>query len=276
VLMLVLLAGEMTTAEFTAGTDIASNWAQYGHLWRSALTSSEWRGLTDAIRVRVSRPSGQITITLTIDYAAPVSPADSVLITDDNAGLTHYDLNLAPAELFPHDIKVPPLSTIGRVFRDFSFLPSWQASTLLIQAIPSLRFLGGESRVQMREEVLVLPGYLLAHLDYNHSSSPDEKARSYESCLQVMGTNTELREQVLIRLRLDAPSMPPATIIRLLQAANSVPPTKTYLSIVKDLLQRAGAKRSPSALTGLVTHIRRTWPDADLADLDHELHGEET
>jgi hypothetical protein len=213
---------------------------------------------------------------LTIDYAASVSPADSVLITDDNAGLTHYDLNLAPAELFPHDIKVPPLSTIGRVFRDFSFLPSWQASTLLIQAIPSLRFLGGESRVQMREEVLVLPGYLLAHLDYNHSSSPDEKARSYESCLQVMGTNTELREQVLIRLRLDAPSMPPATIIRLLQAANSVPPTKTYLSIVKDLLQRAGAKRSPSALTGLVTHIRRTWPDADLADLDHELHGEET
>ena len=276
VLMLVLLAGEVITAEFTDSADVVGDWAQYGHLWRSSLTSTEWRGLTDAIRVRVSRPSGQLTITLTKDYASPVSLADSQLITEDNAGLTHYDLNLAPDELFPHDVKVRPLSTVGRVFRDFSFLPSWQASTLLMQAIPSLRLLGGESRVQISEDVLVLPGYLLAHLDYNHSAAPEEKAHSYEAILQVMGTNAELREQVLIRLRLDAPSMPPATIIRLLRIANSISPTKAYLSIVKDLQQRPSAKRSPSALQGLVTHMRRTWPDADLADLDHELHGEGT
>jgi hypothetical protein len=276
VLMLVLLANKITTAEFTDGIYVADSWAQYGHLWRSSLTSTEWRGLTDAVRVRVSRPDGQLNITLTIDYAAPVSPADSLLITEENTGLTHYDLNLAPAELFPHDVRVPPLSTVGRVFRDFSFLPSWQASTLLIQAIPSLRFLGGESRIQMREDVLVLPGYLLAHLDYSRDSSPDEKAHSYESCLRVMGTNTELREQVLTRLRLDASSMPPATIIRILQIANSAPPTEAYMSIVKDLRQRSSVKRSPSALADFIAHIRRTWPDADLADLDHELHGEET
>lgn len=213
---------------------------------------------------------------MTIDYAAPVSPADIVLITEDNAGLSHYDLNLAPTELFPHDVKIPPLSTVGRVFRDFGFLPSWQAGTLLIQAVPLLRFLGGDSRIQMREGVLVLPGYLLAHLDYNHSSSAEEKARSYESCLQVMGSNTELREQVLIRLRLDAPSMPPAAIIRILQIADPIPPTKAYLSILRDLQQRPTVKRSPSMLTGLVMHIRRTWPDADLTDLDHELQSEET
>jgi hypothetical protein len=275
VLMLVLLADEITTAEFTSGGDIAGSWAQYGHLWRSALTPSEWRGLTDAIRVRVSRPRGQLTITLTIDYAAPISPADSVLITDKNAGLTHYDLNLAPTDLFTHDIKIPPLSTVGRVFRDFSFLPSWQASTLLIQAIPSLRQLGGDSRIQMNEEVLVLPGYLLAHLDYSRSSSADEKVRNYESCLRVMGNNAELRDQVLARLRLDAPSMTQEAIIGLLQIANSIPPTRAYMSIVKDLQQRSSVKRSPSAFTGLVTHIRRSWPDTDLADLDHELYGEE-
>jgi hypothetical protein len=280
VLMLVLLAGEVTTAEFTDGTDVAGNWAQYGHLWRSGLTSTEWRGLTDAIRVRVTRPvpgpGGNLTITLTIDYTAPVSPADTVLIVEHDVGLTHYDLHLSRAELYPHDVHIPLFSTVGRVFREFSFMPSWQASTLLIQAIPAVRILDGDSRIQLREEVLVLPGYLLAHLDYNRDSSPDEKALSYGPLLHVMGTSPDLREQVLVRLRQDAPSMPEETVIKLLQTANSIPPTKTYLSIVKDLQQRTAAERFSSALTGLVTHIHRTWPDTNLADLDHGSRTGET
>jgi len=271
VLMLVLLAGEVRTAEFTEGPDTAKTWTQYTHLWRSALTSTEWRGLTDAIRVGVSRSDGPLTITLTPDLGTPVSPADVMLITEDSADLTHYDLHLSPAAMVPHSAKIPYLSPAGRTFRDFSFLPSWQASTLLIQAIPSIRSLGGDTRVQIREDALVLPGYLLAQLDYNADTPADTRADFYESCFRLMDTVPELREQLLIRLRRDASSMPPETIARILRAANSAPPTKTYLTVINDLWQRPDPERARPVALKLAAEIRRTWPDSDLTNLNHEL-----
>lgn len=237
----------------------------------TALTTNEWRGLTDTVRVRVNRSDGLLIITLAPDNGAPVSPADCVLITEDNTGLTHYDLHLSPAAMSPVDAKIPLFSPAGRVFCDFSFLPSWQASMLLIQAIPSIRALGGEARIQINEDALVLSGYLLAHLDYIRGTPADHKDKVYESCLRLMDMIPELREQLLIRLRQDAPSMPPETIARLLQSTSSAPPTKTYRTIINDLWQRPDSVPVRPAMVSLVAEIRRAWPDSDLTDLDHEL-----
>jgi hypothetical protein len=268
VLMLVLLGGQASAQEFCEGTDIAKGWTQFGYLWRSALTTSEWRGLVDTIRVRVSRPDGRFAITLAIEDGSPITPSDCLLITENNAGLTHFDLLLAPAALFPNDAQIPNHSPAGRVFRDAGFLPSWHAGTLLTQTIPSIRVLGGDSRIQPRDKVLLLPGYLLANLDYNLDAPPGERASLYKAYLEAASGSPDLTEQILLRLRQETRTMPPATLINLLQAANAVPPTATYLAMINELSHRPDAQPFRKALTNLAAEIRGTWPDADLTDLE--------
>ena len=270
ILMLVLLTGDVHADEFTGGTDNAQNWTQYGALWRSALTATEWRGMVDAIRVRVARTTERLTITLAPEDGTPVSPAESMLITEHDIGLSAYDLWLTPAALFPNDAQIGPLTHAGRVFRDFAFLPSWHASTLLIQAIPALRVLGGDARIHVADDTQVIPGYLLAHLDYSASSSAG-RGGLYERYLQLFGSVPRFREQLLLRLQRDAPVFPPATVAALLQTANIAPPDNTYLALINDLWHRPDAASSRPALISLVADIRSTWPNASLDQLITEL-----
>jgi hypothetical protein len=75
------------------------------------MLNNEWRGLIDVIRVRAEREDGSLSIRLPREKGKPISPAESLMITADDAGLTNFDVHLSPVGLFEHDATVPCLST---------------------------------------------------------------------------------------------------------------------------------------------------------------------
>jgi hypothetical protein len=271
VLALVLIAGEVSATEFCGTVDAAKKWPQYGYLWRSAFTSSEWNSLTDVIRARASRRDGTVEIRLTRENGSAMSPTDSLIITEQSAGLTNFDVHLSAHEEVTYEAEIPFSSTASRVFRDIAFTPSWHTGMLLLQTIPFIRALGGEIRFQLNDGVLRLPGYMLTHLDYTRGASPEDRARLYDSYADAMADSPELREQLLTRLWQDLPAFPAETVVRILQKVNTVPPTETYIAIANHLWQRPSSQACRASLTELVLDIRVMWPGVTLKGLDREL-----
>ena len=156
VVMLVLLANGVRVSEFLGPIDIGKKWTQYGHLWRSAFTPSEWRSFINAIRAQASRTAGFIDITLSQEIGLPVSPTDSILVTDveggltnSEGGLTNFGILLSPREDASYVADIPYSSIAGYAFRNIAFIPEWHSSILLLHSVPYLRAVGGEVRYQL-------------------------------------------------------------------------------------------------------------------------------
>ena len=272
VLMLVLLADTVSASEFCGLTDTAKTWAQYGYLWRSALTSSEWRGVTDVIRARASRSSGPVVITLTREDGSPVSPTDSLVMTEQSEGLTHFDVQISPHQGITYEARLPYASLGGRIFRDLAFIPSWHSGMLLLQEIPFLQATtGGEIRFQASDGTLALPGYMLAHLDYTRGAPPEERIQLYDSYATAMTADPLLLDQFLLRLQQEIPAIQPGMVIYLLRKVNTLPPSRPYVAIMNRIWREPAHDGTRKQLAALVRDIHLHWPDNPLDGLDSDL-----
>jgi hypothetical protein len=160
VVLLVLIAGEVSAAEF-CGAEAGKLWEQYGYLWRSVFRSAEWTGLTDTVRVRASRPGGVLDIRLSREDGSTVSPTDTLVISPGATNQTHFDIYLTQPAGVSYDAAFPSTSLAGRVFRDAGFTPNWHSGLLFLLAVPALRVLDGDARYWFGEDQF-LPGYLVA------------------------------------------------------------------------------------------------------------------
>lgn len=271
VVMLVLLAQTVSASEFCGPTDTGKKWAQYGSLWRSGFTSSEWRNLIDTIRAQVSRHTGPVEITLTQEDGTPVSPTDSVIITDMSSKLTHFDVHVALRQDVSYDAEIPPSSIAGRVFRDIAFIPDWHTAMLLLHTVPHIRAVGGEIRYQLSDGTLSLPGYMLADLDYSRGAAPDVRRKLYEAYAVAVATSPALKDQLLGRLRQDMSDFPVAFTVEILRNMDAYPPTAVYAMLVNALWERANSGQEREQIAALISNGRGVWPVEMLTRLNEEL-----
>lgn len=222
VLTMVLLAGAVNAAELFGTWDAAIRWREYGHLWRGMLTIPEWRGLLDAIRVKVRRVGELTDITLTSGVGSPVSPTDSIVVTEMVPwhDTTSFDVLISDA-FTSYEASILAATHAGRAFREAAFAPSWHNNMLLLLAIPSIRAIGGDVRRERDDDTLFLPGYLLALLDFTLDAEPEERVALYRRCADLMHSHPDLREQLLLRLRQDAWRIPPDVFVELLTTASN-------------------------------------------------------
>lgn len=271
VILLVLTAGQVTTREFTDAADLGGSWAQYGHLWRSALTSTEWDGLTSTIRVRISRSGELAEITLSPEDGLPVSPLDSLIIRPEGSGMTRIDVRIAEHKEISFEAEIPSSSRAGQVFRSLAFLPDWLTALLLLQTVPAIRALGGEVRISTREDAWILPASLLAHLDYQHEARATDRLAIYRICVEAAHDHRFL-EQTLLRLYRDVTRIPAEAICDLLDAANlTPPPSRTYVALLNALWRQPGSQTAQPRVIALVSDLHRDNPDDPLLDLDEGL-----
>jgi len=271
VVMLVLLAENVSASEFCGPVDTGKKWAQYGCLWRSAFTSSEWRSLIDTIRAQPSRRNGPVEIMLMQEDGSPVSPTDSIIITEMSSELTNFDVHVSAREDVSYEVEIPFSSIAGRVFRDIAFIPSWHAAMLFLHTIPHMRAAGGEIRYQLSDGTLSLPGYMLSHLDYARGAPPSVRRKLYESYAAAVAISPELEEQLLGRLWQDMPDFPTASTVEILRKIDTYPPTETYIMIVNALWQRAKSQPDRDSISELASDLRAAWPGGVLTTLDEEL-----
>ena len=270
-ILLVLLVGKVNTRDFSADADAdaGKTWAQYGYLWRSALTSDEWDGLIDTIRVRVSYTDRAIDITLSEEDESLVSSASSIVITERSSRMTDFDVHLSPLKNISYDIDIPYATHAGRAFRHIAFTPDWHMGMLLIQSIPSLRALGGEARLQASDGTLFSPGYLLAHLAYDYEMSREDRLELYKFCLQNVNSPA-IQEQILIQLSRDVPYLSPRGLLELLNSTVTPSISRPYLMILNELWWRLNVGDQKTIIR-LIAQLRERYPESSLADLDPQL-----
>ena len=269
VILLVLLAGEVSAREFSGDADTGRTWSQYGYLWRSALTPDEWDGLVDTIRAQAHYTDGSTDITLKVEDGSPVSPINSLVVTERSSGLTHFDVYLSPHEGISYDVDIPYATSAGRVFRDISYLPNWRIGMLLMQSIPAIRALGGETRLEVSKDTRLLPGYLLAHLDYDYRMSSEERLELYLFYLQAI-TSSAVQEQLVLRLYRDIPHLSAKAIVELPRSVFAPSPSKAYRMLLNELWRQLDTKDRP-AIVALVAAFRESYPTDSLEDLDADL-----
>jgi hypothetical protein len=269
VILLVLAAGQVNAQEFSDGGEPAVTWARYGYLWRSALTPAEWEGLTDTIRARVVRADGRTQILLGPEDGSPVSPTDSIVITDQPDGMTDFEVLLTRHQGLGYDADIRSSTWAGRVFRHAAFTPDWQAAMLLLHAVPAIRALGGGLRQQSVDGATLLPGYLLASLDYERGAPDSDRLAFYEFCLN--NASSGLLEQLLLRLASDVSRFPAETICRLLtQSAAPLAPTRGYAVLLNTLWRQADTGSRKQVIT-LVRDLQHVHPADQLAGIDQDL-----
>ena len=272
VLILVLLTGTITASQLFGAEDAATRLREYGYLWRGMFASTEWRATVDAIRARVNRDNGPIDIELTAEDGSPISPADSIVVSQSVPGdhATEYDVLLTPGDPISFDASIHPASLAGRVFRYAAFIPNWHASLLLLQAVPAIRAIGDEIRRET-DGALTLPGYLLAQLDFTKDAGPEERAALYQHSLDTTASLPDIARQILLRLREDAGRFPPATMISLLRAASRIEPDELYIMLVNELWRRLDDSGEKQAATSLMVQLCSTWPHLVRMGLDRHL-----
>lgn len=269
--ILVLVAKQISVSDLFGLPEAADRWREYGFLWRSGLTHLEWRALSDSVRARAFRVNGNVDIRLAAEDNSPVSPLDSILITSaaGSTEATQYDVMLAQDEKFmSYDAEIPAASLAGRVFRDSAFLPSWHAGVFLLQSVPIARALRGEVRWQGAEGLSLLPGYLLASLDYGHDQPAEARAQLYGYCLDRMASNPVVLEQLLLRLRRDAAYFSSAVVLNLLRRSNVVAPSRSVGLIISDLWFRSESDDSRAEVARLVGEIVDEWRTVPGLDVD--------
>jgi energy-coupling factor transporter ATP-binding protein EcfA2 len=261
-LMLVQVSSGIAASNLFGTTEAAERWRQYGYLWRGSLTQAEWRGFSDSIRARIRDRGTHVDIELTAEDGSPVSPLDSLVIVPALASREagQFDIILAKDGTgASYDVNIPPFSTAGRAFRDAAFLPSWHIGVFLLQSIPAIRALHGEVRWQGSEDIGLLPGYLLAMLDYSRDATPHDRATHYAYCLDMMATNPQAYEQLMMRSYYDAPTFPPSLVVSLLRRANVVAPTRSAAAIVNHLWLRSDLGDNRPEVAKLVSDILGDW-----------------
>ncbi len=261
VLMLVLLAENINASEFLGTIDTGKKWAKFGNLWRAMLTSSEWRSLTDAIRVRPSRANDSVDILLTPEDGSPVSPTDSIIITETPSGLISFDIHVTSRESISYDTEILSSSIAGRAFRQMAFAPDWHISMLLLQTVPFIRATGGHTRYELSDGTTALPGYMLAHLDHAVELDRDQRLEIYEAFADTMAVSPQLEEQFLGRLRRDLPDFTVASVIRVLRAMGLTQLTEFSAGIINTLWDRAESDMDKQSLAQLVTELSAASPD---------------
>ena len=272
VVMLVLLAGNVSVSELCGPTDTGKNWAEIGYLWRSAFSSSEWRGLIDTVRARVSRSDGPVEIELSREDGAPVSPVDSIIIvTDVPDKMTNFDAQLSTRPGVTYGAEIPASGMAGRVFRDLAFAPSWHTAMLLLQTVPYLNAAGGEIRYQLDDGTLTLPGHLLALLDHTRGASPEARYRLYDAHAAAIAVTPELAAQLSDRLRQDLPDFPVSWTVLILQKMAKAPPTRAYVTAINALWRRVDSADERELVLTVAARLRASWPDELLAILDSKL-----
>jgi hypothetical protein len=271
VIMLVLLAESVSASEFCGQVDTDKKWAQYSYLWRSAFASSEWRSLTDTIRVQVARRNGPVEIMLIQEDGSPVSPTDSIILTEMSSELTNFDVHISAQKDVSYKVEIPFSSIAGRAFRDIAFTPGWHSSMLLLHAVPYIRASGGEVRYQLSDGTLTLPGSMLANLDYAHETPPNIRCKLYESYGAAITTSPELAQQFIGRLRHDMPDFPITSVVEILGKINVYPPSEAYLNIINALWQRASSESDRRSVVELAWDLHAGWPGETLTTLDEEL-----
>jgi hypothetical protein len=269
VILLVLLGHKASARDFSGGADVGKTWAQYGYLWRSTLTSDEWLGLIDTIRVRVSYRDGSVDITLSDQDESPVSVTSSFVITERSTGLTNFDVHLSPLRNVPYDAEVSHTSHAGRLLREIAFIPNWYVGMLLIQSVPALRAMGGEIRLEASDGTLFLPGHLLAHLAYDYEISRDERLRLYQFCLGNVASPTA-RDQIIIQLSRDVPYLSPRALLDLLASKVTPSISTPYLMILNELWWRLDVE-GQKIIIKIVSELRGRYPESSLAALDPQL-----
>ena len=158
------------------------------------------------------------------------------------------------------------------MFRDLAFLPDWHTSLLLMQVIPAIRALGGDARLETSNNTLILPGYLLADLDYKCGEPPDGRLRLYELCLHN-AASAEMLEQLLLRLCRDVPHLPSEAVIDLLREAIAItrPPSPVYIMLLNKIWSQLDAEKDQRSIVALVADLRERHPNDPLAGLNTGL-----
>ena len=271
--LLVLLSGEGVgvRAMFAgAGAAAVERWTEHGHLWKGQLTASEWNGLVNTVRGRVSRDEAGVDVTLTREDGSPARLLETFVIAPPGTttDTTDYDVLLSH-DPKTCDLAVPASTYLGLSIRELAFLPNWHTGMLLLQAVPYLRTMGEQVRWRQGDDGAVLPAYLLSLLDFGKDAPAWERARYYSPSFEVLPSFPALTQPVLLRLREDARTLPVATTVDLLREAACVPPSEAYLDIVNDLWSRNSGKTTPGIggrgmVIALVRALRQKWPDADL------------
>jgi hypothetical protein len=270
--LLVLLSedGIGVRAMFPGTGAAVERWIEHSRLWKAQLTASEWDGLVNTVRVRVSRDDTGVDVTLARENGSPARLLDSFVISPpgSRSETTDYDVLLSHrVESF--DLSVPAGTDLGISIRKMAFLPNWRMGMLLLQAVPYYRSMGDQVRWRQGEDGAVLPAYLLSLLDYTKDTPAWERAQHYGPCLEALPAFPALEKQVLLRLRDDARILPVATTVDLLREASRVPPSEAYLDVVNDLWARNSGKTTPGIggrgmIIALVRSLRQKWPEADL------------
>jgi len=272
VVMLILLTESVSASEFCDPTDTGKNWAQYGYLWRSAFTASEWNSVTDTLRAKVSRSGGSVQIILTQEDGSPVSPTDSIIITEKSSDPTNFDVYISARKDVSYEVQIPFSSDASRIFRDIAFTPNWHTALLLLHAIPHIRVTSGEIRYQLSDGTESFPGFMLAHLDYTRGEPTSVRCKLYESYAGAVAASPELKEQLLSRLRQDMPGFPTASILEILRKIDIYPPTAAYIAIVNAIWERAKSEPDRESVVEFASDMRAAWPAEALTTLDDELH----
>jgi hypothetical protein len=271
VVMLVLLAGNISASEFLGPADTGKKWARLGYLWRSSFTSSEWKGLTDTIRARASRRTGPVDISLAQEDGSPVSPADSIVITDISSDLTSFDVRVSLREDISYDAEIPFSSIAGRVFRYIAFTPDWHAAMLLLHSVPYIRATGGEIRYQLGDGTLALSGYMLAHLD--NAFGPDHSTRLelYEAYAGAMAASSQLQEQLLGRLQREMSQFTVASVIEVMRKMNISPLAQSSAGILNALWESAKSDSDRQSIVQFVSDVHAARPEEEAITLNENL-----
>lgn len=252
--LLVLVAGEIECRDIFGVQNSAKKWVECARLWHAEFNDTEWNGVLDTIRVRISREEDQIAIRLVREDASQVSFLGSVVLTSQlsSKDLTHYELLVSGSENLPYDFDVPASSTVGRILRAAAFIPNYRTGLLLLQAIPSIRALGPRLRSQL-DSGAVSPAYFLGHLDYTRDATAEVRAAGYVKCAQMVGDDPEFCAQLLMRLHGELQSIDLDGAVEAISYLHGAPPTDLYVRVVDYLWARSenNRKRQQEILNAL-------------------------
>ena len=278
--LLVLLSddGIGVRSVFRGAGSAVERWIEHGHLWKGQLTVSEWNGLVTTVRARARRDESGVEVTLTRDDGGPARLLDVFVISPpgSHTDTTDYDVLLSH-EPEAYDLSVPPGTYLGLSIRELGFLPNWHTAMLLLQSVPYLKATGGEQiRWWKGEGGAILPVYLLSLLDYTKGVPAFERVRHYAPAIEALEAFPALQEQVLLRLRDDARTLPVAMTVDLLREASRVRPVEAYFDVVNDLWAWNSGTTTPGIggrgmIVALVRALRQKWPDAELNRLAGSL-----
>lgn len=275
----VLLADTEIDAGEMFGADAVESWRRYASLWHGQFAKAEWDGLVDVVRARIWRDSDRLTIRLSRETGGPAALRDvlTLLSPTDIARRSDYDILVSDPDALSLELSVPPAVTSGHLIRELAYLPNWRVGLLLLQSTPLLHAAADALRWRTSDDRWMLPGLVLAQLDYGRTSAPERRAALYRHGFEALADNPQLREQLLRRLVDDIPALPPAAVLDMLRQLGPTASGPAYLSTINALwhhLSSSAAKHDLGArhmLIALVTAIQRAAPNADLSGISPDL-----